>query len=163
MRTPNRAGHVAATDEDERTSTGAGLDSSAALVRAESDHLDATLHALVTRLSSVPGLKVSVSYRHGKLRGLLGDLPYINDLNRRTGPIHRLAVVIGSDSYWVHADHGWIKCGRDTASGQRGLLTEEMPFPVWATTLFDEIAAQNFVNYEAMVALRRLVEQDRVD
>ena len=61
---------------------GASLDSSAAMVRAESDQLDATLHALVRRLSSVPGLMMTVSHRHGRLRRLIGDLPYINDLNR---------------------------------------------------------------------------------
>jgi hypothetical protein len=152
-------GDAATTDLDGQAGAGAGLDSSAALVRAESDHLDATLHALVARLASVPGLKVSVSYRRGKLRRLLGDLPYINDLNRRTGPIHRLLVAVGMRSYWVHADHGSIRCGRELAPND----SEEMRFVAWATSLFDEIAAQNFVNYESMVALRRLVEQDRVD
>ncbi len=158
-----RLGDDAASGEQPRASTGGGLDSSAALVRAESDHLDATLHALVIRLSSVPGLKVSVAYRHGKLRRLLGDLPYINDLNRRTGPIHKLLVAVGTRSYWVRADHGSIRCGREITSGEQGQVTEEMSFSSWAATLFDEIAAQNFVNYESMAALRRLVEQDRVE
>jgi hypothetical protein len=53
------------------------------MVRVESDHLDATLHALVGRLSSVPGLK--------------------------------------------------------------------------------QVAQKNLVNHESMVALRQLVEQDRLD
>ncbi len=158
-----RLGDVAANGEQARASTGAGLDSSAALVRAESDHLDATLRALVTRLSSVPRLKLSVAYRHGKLRRLFGDLPYINDLNRRTGPIHKLLVAVGTSSYRVHAEHGSIRCGREMTSGEQGQVTEEMSFSSWATTLFDEIAAQNFVNYGSMAALRRLVEQDRVD
>jgi hypothetical protein len=159
MQGPRSAEHLAAVDEHERASTGPVLDTSAALVRAESDHLDATLHALATRLSSVPGLKVTVTYRQGKLRRLLGDLPYINDLNRRTGPIHKLVVAIGPSSYWVDAGHGSIRCGRD----EQGLVSEELAFSAWATALFDEIVKQNLINYESMVALRRLVEQDRVD
>jgi hypothetical protein len=156
MQGPRSADHLAVHDEDER---GPVLDTSAALVRAESDHLDATLHALIMRLSSVPGLQVTVSYRHGKLRRLLGDLPYINDLSKRTGPIHRLVVAIGPSSYWVDARHGSIRCGRD----EQGEVSEELTFSAWATALFDEIVRQNLINYESMVALRRLVEQDRVD
>jgi hypothetical protein len=151
------------TDEDVRTSTGAGLDFSSAMVRAESDHVDATLHALVKRLSSVPGLTMTVSYRHGKLRRLIGDLPYINDLHRRTDPVHKIVVAVGPCSYWLNSDHGSIKCGREITSVERGQVKEELSFSVWATTLFDEIAQQNFVNHESMAALRHLVEQDRVE
>src|SRR5205807_304143 len=102
---------AASASAGEPTSATASFDSSAAMVRSEADHLDATLHALVTRLSSVPGLHLSVSYRHGRLRRFLGDLPYINDLNRRTGPVQRIAVAVGSQSYWLHRDLGWIQCG----------------------------------------------------
>jgi hypothetical protein len=151
------------TDEDIQTGTVARLDSSAAMVRAESDHLDATLRALITRLSSVPGLSMAVSYRHGKLRRLIGDLPYINDLNRRANPVHKLVVTVGPTSYWLHSEHGSIKCGREVTAAGRGRIKEELPFPLWATTVFDEIAQQNFVNHESMVALRNLVERDRVD
>ncbi len=42
-------------------------------------------------------------------------------------------------------------------------MKEELAFSAWATALFDEIARQNLVNHESLVALRRLVEQDRVD
>jgi hypothetical protein len=160
---PIRERDLAGTDDGARTSTGAGLDSSAALVRAESDHVDGTLRALIARMSSVPGLKVSVADRHGNLRRLLGDLPYINDLNRRTGPIQRLVVAVGTRSYWVHADHGQIRCGREITLGEHWQVTEEMSFSIWARTLFGEIAVQNLVNYESMLALRRLVGQDRVD
>ena len=147
-----------ATDGEDRAVRTPVLDASAALVRAEVDHLDATLRALATRLSTVPGLKVKVGYRQGRLRRLVGDLPYINDLNRRTGPVARLAVACGPVSYWVHAEHGSIKCGRE----QHGALAEELPFSSWASRLFDEVVEQNLLNYEAMAALRRLVEQDRV-
>jgi len=142
---------------------GAGLDSTSAMVRAEAEHLDATLQALVTRLSSVPGLNMSVSYRHGRLRRLLGDLPYINDMSRRTEPIQRIVIVIGPHSYWLHSDPGSITCGRDAISPQPGEPHEELTFSDWAKALFDEIASQNVVNHDSLVALRHLVEQDRVD
>jgi hypothetical protein len=151
------------SNEDVGTNTGAGLDFSSAMVRAEARHLDATLHALVRRLSSVPGLKMEVSYRHGKLRRLLGDLPYINDLHRRTDPVHTIVVVVGTCSYRLRSEHGSIKCGREITSIVPGQVKEELSFSVWATTLFDEIAQQNFVNHDSMVALRHLVEQDRVE
>jgi hypothetical protein len=151
------------TDEDIPTITPASLDSSSAMVRAESDHLDATLHALVRRLSSVPGLTMTVSHRHGRLRRLIGDLPYINDLHRWSDPIDKVDVVIGPSTYWLESDRGSIRCGRQLTSVERGEAKEELSFPAWANALFDEIARQNFVNHESMVALRHLVEQDRVD
>src|SRR5271169_418640 len=52
---------VAMTDEDLPLNAAAGFDSSSAMVRADSDYLDATLHALVKRLSSVPGLNMTVA------------------------------------------------------------------------------------------------------
>jgi hypothetical protein len=151
------------TDEDIPTDTRAALDSSSAMVRAESDHLDATLHALVRRLSSVPGLTMTVSHRHGRLRRLIGDLPYINDLHRWTDPIDKVEVAIGPSTYWLQSDHGSIRCGREVTSVERGRVKEELSFSIWANTLFDDIARQNFVNHESMVALRHLVEHDRVD
>ena len=147
----------------EGRSAAAGFDSSSAMVRAEADHLDATLHALVTRLSSVPGLTISVSRRHGKLRRLLGDLPYINDLSRRTGPIERIVVVAGPYSYWLHSYPGSISCGRDPISPQARQANRDLTFSVWATTLLDEIARQNVVNHHSLAALRHLVEHDRMD
>jgi hypothetical protein len=151
------------SDEDAAMDTGASLDASSAMVRAESDQLDATLHALVRRLSSVPGLTMSVSYRHGRLRRLIGDLPYINDLHRWTDPIDKVQVAVGPSTYWLQSEGGSIRCGREVTSLERGAQKAELSFPVWANALFDEIARQNFVNHESMVALRHLVEQDRVD
>jgi hypothetical protein len=150
------------TDEGVQTSTAARLDSSAAMVRAEVDYLDATLRALVTKLSTVPGLRMAVSYRHGKLRRLIGDLPYINDLNRTRNPIHKVVVSVGRSSYWLQSEHGLIKCGHEITQTGQGRVKDELSFSDWARTLFDEIARQNYVNHESMVALRHLVEQDRV-
>jgi len=151
------------TDEDVRTNTGALVDRSSAMVRAESDHLDATLHALVRKLSSVPGLAMSVSHRHGRLRRLIGDLPYINDLHRSSDPINKVDVTVGASTYWLRADFGSISCGREPTSMERTADKQELSFRAWATELFDEIARQNLVNHESMVALRHLVELDRVD
>lgn len=150
------------TDTDAGANAGAELDSTAAMVRAESDHLDATLRGLVIRLSSVPGLKLTISYRHGKLRRLIGDLPYMNELHRKSGPIEEIVVELGSCRYWLRPGRGSIECGREVTQIERGQTTEELPFSVWATMLFDEIARQNLVNHESLVALRHLVEQDRV-
>jgi hypothetical protein len=163
QRTSGGAGDVAASGESLGTTPGAGLDLSAAMVRAESGHLDATLHALVNRLSSVPGLRMRVSQRHGRLRRLIGDLPYINDLHRRSDPIQEIVVVVDPNSYWLHADHGSITCGRDFSSTELGEVKEELSFSAWATALFDQIAQQNLVNHDSILALRHLVEQDRVD
>jgi hypothetical protein len=154
---------VAVASDDVSRAAAAGLDSSSAMVRVEADHLDATLNALVTRLSSVPALNLSVSYRQGKLRRFLGDLPYLNDMNRPTGPIQRIAIVVGRHSYWLHSEFGSIRCGRDAVSPKSGESNQELTFSVWARTLFDEIASQNLVNHDSLVALRHLVEHDRVD
>ena len=107
------------THEDAPTDTQAELESSSALVRSESDHLDATLHALVGRLSSVPGLRLNVTYRHGRLRRLIGDLPYINDLHRSSDPVQDIVVELGPDSYWLHSERASIRCGREVTSLER--------------------------------------------
>ena len=147
---------------DIATSGAAGLDSTAAMLRAESEHLESTLRALITRLSSVPGLEMTVSYRLGKIRKLVGDLPYVNDLSRRTGPIEKLVVAVGPTSYWLHSDRGSISCGREVDI-EPGRTTEGLPFSIWASSLFDDIARQNLVNHSSMVALRQLVEHDLLD
>jgi hypothetical protein len=154
---------AAMADHDAGSGDATKLDSTAAMVRAESGYLDATLAALVSRLSAVPGLKVTVSYRHGRLRRLIGDLPYINDLHRRGDPVREIVVAVGPYSYWLVVDpEQSLACGRDSTSLERGRVKEQMPFSRWASELFDEIARQNIANHDSMVALRSLVEQDRV-
>jgi hypothetical protein len=140
-----------------------GLDGSSAMVRAEADQLDARLRAFVQRLSFVPGLEMSVSYRHGKLRQLLGDLPYVNDLNRPTGAIRRVVVAVGPDSYWLDAKADSIACGRTPISARPQDVGEVLTFSSWARALFREIASDNVANHDSLVALRQLVEHDRVD
>jgi hypothetical protein len=151
------------TGSGEVTAIGARLDSTAALVRAESAQLDATLEALVSRLAAVPGVQITVRRRHGWLRRLVGDLPYLNGLHRRDDPIHKLTVTLGSRAYWLEADRSSIRCWTEVSSTDRGLVTEQLRFEAWATALFDEIARENLVNYASLVALRQLVVHDQVD
>jgi hypothetical protein len=152
----------AGTPDAQRTGIAAVLDSTSAMVRAESDHLDATLHALVNRLSSVPALSMQVSHRHGRLRRLIGDLPYINDLHRRTDPIEKIVVNVGGCVYWLHTQGGSMSCGKDSGTFERPSGSEQLSFSDWAAALFDDIAHQNLVNHDSLLALRQLVEQDRV-
>lgn len=152
--------HTAAASD--RESLGSGLDRSAALVRAEADHLDATLYALVIRLGAVPGLRLTVSYRYGRLRRILGDLPYINDLSRRSGPIQRIGVLTGGHSYWLRRDGNIFRCGRSPVPPQIEPADQPLSFSEWATALFEDIARQNLINHDSLVALRQLVEHDRV-
>jgi hypothetical protein len=140
------------------------LHASAARLRAESEHLDAMLQALVGRLSSIPGLRMTVSYRHGRIRRLIGDLPYVNDLHPRTGPIHKIAVSVAARSYWLLTESTSIRCGRedlpcvDPVSGG-----EELSFSSWASALFQDITEQNLINHESTVALRDLIERDTLE
>jgi hypothetical protein len=71
-------------------------------------------------------------------------------------------VSVGPNFYWLHARDGSITCGLRRESSEHGQREEELPFSLWATTLFDDIEQRNLVNHDAMAALRRLVEQDRV-
>src|SRR5271167_2764137 len=124
------------SEENAPTSPGARLHTSSAMVRAESTELDATLRALAGRLSSIPGLPVVVSHRGGRLRRLVGDLPYVNDLHRSTNPIRRIAVTVGNGSYWLDAGDGTIRCGRRIDPVGHDAVAEELPFADWANALF---------------------------
>jgi hypothetical protein len=77
--------------------------------------------------------------------------------------VQRILVAVGPRSYWLRSDDGVIACGRELASIERAAANEDLPFAAWATELLDDIAQQNFVNHEALVALRSLVETDRLD
>jgi hypothetical protein len=146
------------------TNTGtvpAELESTAAVLRLDAAELDALLHALVERLSSVPGLKIDVSYRNGRLRRLVGDLPYVNDLHRPSDPIHRILVTIGAGAYWVASTDGVLTCGVDSLTLQRGPASDPLPFPTWADLLVGEIVSQSHISHESADALRKLIEGER--
>jgi hypothetical protein len=133
------------------------FDASASALRAESTDADALLHALADRLDAVPGLTVVVRHRHGRLRRLIGDLPYVNDLHRRRDPIDRLVVTVESLDYWVTAEDGTVGCGIDDRSRARGTPGDPVPFPEWSDRLFDAIARQNIANAASLAALRAVI------
>ncbi len=149
------------TDNDTGGTVPADLETSAAMLRFDLEDLDALLRALVERLSSVPGLRIKVNYGNGRVRRLLGDLPYVNDLHRPSDPIRRMVVTIGSSDYWVESTHGSLTCGVDRLTLQRGPVTDPLPFPVWADLLLDEIVSQNHISHSSAVALRNLIEGER--
>ena len=134
-----------------------GLDFSSAMLRAEAGHQEAGLHGLVARLSSIPGLQLRVSYRHGMVRRLLGDLPYVNDLHRRTDAIREIAVDVGTGSYRLRSERGSLECTRT-----QGHTQTKLSLSTWVSALFEDIVEQNLGNHDSLVALRCLVEQDRV-
>ncbi len=133
------------------------FDASASALRAEAMDADALLHALVDRLDAVPGLAVTVTHRHGRLRRLIGDLPYVNDLHRRSDPIDRLVVTVESLDYWVASDDHTVRCGIDDRSRARGTEGDPLPFPEWSDRLFAAIVRQNNANAASLAALRALI------
>jgi hypothetical protein len=137
------------------------LENSAAVLRFEVQDLDALLRALAERLSSVPGLKIEVSYRRGRLRRLIGDIPYVNDLHRPWDPIHRMVITIGANAYWVQSTDGVLTSGIDTLTLQRGPASDPLLFPAWADLLIGEIVSQNHISHESALALRNLIEGER--
>jgi len=123
--------------------------------------VDGMLHALVERLSGVPGLAMKVTYRHARWRRLIGDIPFVNDLHRRADPIRNIAVTIGTIEYWLQATGGAIRCGTDTVVAGRGRTTEEIPFARWAEALFEALTRETRIHRDSISALRDLVEQNR--
>jgi hypothetical protein len=149
------------SDDAPRPSAASEFEESAARLRVEAADADALLHALVDRLDAVPGLTVTVTYRHGRVRRLIGDIPYVNDLHRRTDPIDRIVVTLGPVDYWVTAADGSVRCGADDRSAVRPGSGDDLPFGAWAERLFDDIVTQNHANQESLAALRALIEHDR--
>jgi len=149
------------TDDNAGGTVPADLETGAAMLRFDLEDLDALLHALVERLSSVPGLNIAVDYRHGRFRRLLGDIPYVNDLHRPSDPIRRIAVTIGTGEYWVQSTDGSLRCGIDRLTLQRGSATDALSFAAWADLLLEEIINQNHISNESAVALRNLIEGER--
>jgi hypothetical protein len=149
------------TDNDTGGTVPTDLEGSAAVVRFDMDDVDALLHALVERLSSVPGLKIVVTHGNRRIRRLLGDIPYVTDRHRRSDPIRRIAVTIRTIEYWVASTHGTLTCGIGRLTLQRGASNDPLPFAVWADRLVDEIVSQNHISHESVVALRNLIEGQR--
>ncbi|MHB8220384.1 MAG: hypothetical protein ACYDHU_08710 [Acidimicrobiales bacterium] len=139
-----------------------GLDFRAAELRAEVPSVDAMLHALVERLEGIPGLVMSVVYRHARWRRLIGDIPFVNDLHRRDDPIRNIAVTVGTTEYRLRATGGTIRCGTDTVVPGRGRTTEEIPFTRWAEALFQALTHETRIHQDSIAALRDLIEKNRL-
>ncbi|MHB8319753.1 MAG: hypothetical protein ACYDEP_11095 [Acidimicrobiales bacterium] len=150
-------------DEEAAVTTG-GLDESASLLRYESSSVDAMLHALVERFSCVPGLDMTVTHRHGKLRKVFGDIPYVNDLKRHTDPISSIVIKVGSTEYWVKNVKGILRFGVDSATSASETVTTagvDKSFSKWAESLISNLTSESKAHYEAISALRDLTERGR--
>jgi hypothetical protein len=147
--------------ETQRRSDATGDRGSSTLLRSDWVHLDAVLHALVERLSEVPGLRMRVTYRHGTLRRVTGDIPFVNDLHRTSDPIRSIVVTVASSRYWVDVTEGSMQCGAESSTPPAGAGREIATFHDWADALFTDIARRNHLDPEMMAALRDLIEHDR--
>jgi hypothetical protein len=127
-------------------------------VRRQLSESDALLHALVDRLSGVPGLNLKVDYRRGRWRRLVGDLPYVNDLHKKSYPIGSIRVGVGTTAYWVRATHGSLSCGSDNLSVDHGMVTEEQSVPAWTRGLLATLEAQCHLDPVSLSALRDLTD-----
>jgi hypothetical protein len=134
------------------------VDRQSAVLRSESDDLDAMLHGLIERLRGIPGLQVNVKQHPRRVRRLMGDIPYINDLHRRSDRIDRVDVTIGAANYWVESHGGSVTCGQDLAPAAEGRPSTPLPFADWSDALFADISMSNRQALESLSALRGLVE-----
>ncbi|MDA8355917.1 MAG: hypothetical protein M0Z95_06415 [Actinomycetota bacterium] len=148
-------------DDEGAPASHTGLDYRAAELRAEAQSVDAMVHALVERLSGIPGLVMNVAYRHARWRRLVGDVPFVNDLHRRADPIRNVAVTVGAIEYWLRVTGGAIRCGTDTVVAGSGRTTQEVPFSRWAQALFESLTQETRAHRDALTALRELIEQNR--
>ena len=138
-----------------------GIEHSAAMLRVEADDLDPLLRALAERLEAVPGLPVQVTKRHGRLRGLVGDLPYVERLHRRNDRVVRIVVTVGDDRHWVAREGTSLRCGVDRVAADKGAVTVYQSVPTWVGELVAAIDQRNSAEREAIAALRHLVEGGR--
>lgn len=138
------------------------LDESAAMLRYDSSSLDAMLRALVERLSGVPGLGMTVTHHQGPFRKFLGDIPYVNDLNRRSDPINSIVVVVGTTEYWLKNTNGKIHCGTNIPASPNGRVTTDKVFSSWAESLISDLTRENKTHCDAISALRDLTESGQL-
>lgn len=137
------------------------LERESAVLRSESADLDAMLLGLIERLQAIPGLQVVVKQRHRRVRRLIGDIPYINDLHRRSDRIDRVAVTVGGANYWVESDGRSVTCGQDLVPVAEGRPSTHLAFGDWSDALFAGISRSNREALDALSALRGLVEDEQ--
>lgn len=152
-------------DHGPETSIDAGpetsIETSTAMLRIEADDLDPLLRTLAERLEAVPGLPVQVTKRHGRLRGLVGDLPYVERLPRRNDRVVRIVVTVGDGRHWVAREGTSLRCGVDRKAAGQGTATAHQSVPEWVGELVAAIDRRNSAEREAIAALRHLVEGGR--
>ena len=104
-----------------------GLDAAAAALAANGSDLDLLVHRLAEKLAAVPGLDPVVTYRQPRWRRLLGDLPSVNDLHRRSHPIARLAVRVGTSDDVLETTRSSLSCRVDGRSASGGRTSQGVP------------------------------------
>ncbi len=147
---------------DANIGKGSELEASAASIRADVGDFSVLLHALVDRLSAIPGLYVRVKYHQSKLSRLIGDLPYVNDIHKRSAPVQSIRVKILTTEHWIVADGAAITCGTSGLSANRGLVSTEIPFPLWIRGLIEAVGEQSKVNRESLAALESLIIDNEI-
>jgi hypothetical protein len=135
----------------------ASLDAAAASLRADAGELDLLLRTLADKLGAVPGIETSVRHRRPRWRRLLGDLPYVNDLARRSGPIESVRVEVGGTTYQLAVRDLTIAC---TVTGPGGTPALR-PFDAWLDELQAAIDQRARLSQESLAALQQLIVYDR--
>jgi hypothetical protein len=138
-----------------------GFDAASADLQANSGDLDILLHRLVEKLEAVPGLDTVVSYRQGRWRRLLGDLPYINDLHARSQPVSAIEVHAGAVEYLLDAGPSSVSCRIMKRSATGTVTTQPVTFSQWINELIATVGERSRAAWESIAALQSLIIYDR--
>ncbi len=131
------------------------LDDAASSLRAAAADKAALLQALAGCLADIPGLQLQVVRRRGKLRRIFGDIPYVNDFQRRSAPVSAIRVQVGDRLFELESTGPKFDCfsGPSGSAGSR----KNMPFPEWMAGLVGELAEMSRVSAGAIEALENLL------
>jgi hypothetical protein len=151
------------TDDAQGNPPAVNLDSAASSLQADAANLDFLLHSLADKLAAVPGLELKIKYRQSWLSRLVGDLPYVNDLHSKSGPIERLQVRIGPSTFWLDASRSSISCGTESSSATSGQVGHPQSFSEWIKGVIATIDQQSKVTQESLQALQDLIVSDRTE
>jgi hypothetical protein len=138
-----------------------GLESASADLRANAGDLDLLLHRLVEKLQGIPGFDPVVTYRQGRLRRILGDIPYVNDLYSTSRPISAIRVGAGGDEYLLEAKHSAISCRIERRRPTGSVTPSDVSFSSWIAQLIAAVESQSRAANEALAALENLIVYDR--
>jgi hypothetical protein len=138
-----------------------GLDDAASSLRADAADLDHLLHVLVERLGSVPGVALKIRFRRSRWRRMLGDIPYVNDLDRTSSPIERVEVALGARRYLLNVTGpSFTCCVEQTGAGAGAGAT--LGFSQWMQALTGDIGRQSDSIRDAVASLQQLLIYDRM-